>query len=148
MDYDNLVVDFVKRTKTNLEFVELHKDEHLFEFTQLINSLLGIIVLQREKKLSSIPQLRFDKLLERGWQLPLIHINQIGVNDLRNLIRVFRNAVAHFNLKFISNSENQINGLIIYNKNRKNKINFEAEFKLPALKDFINRLFKLILDEN
>ncbi|WP_352398536.1 HEPN family nuclease [[Clostridium] aminophilum] len=41
--------DFAKRTISNLTFVEEHAEQHeLFEITQLINSLLGLIVIPVE----------------------------------------------------------------------------------------------------
>ena len=143
MNYDNLVVDFVRRTKSNLEYVELHKNDSLFEFTQLINSLLGIVVLPRERSLKSIPNITFAKLMQDDWQLPTIRLNTYGINDLRNLIRVFRNSIAHFNLRILSNNNNEIDGLIIYNK-RKNKFVFEAVFTIQELREFVNKFIQLI----
>ena len=147
MNYDNLVVDFVRRTKANLAYIELHRADNLFEFTQLINSLLGIVVLPRERSLKSIPNKDFTSLINDGWRLPTIHLNTDGIKDLRNLIRVFRNSVAHFNLKIISNTNNQIDGLEFYNK-RKNRIVFEAVFTLEDLKNFVDKITKLLLNES
>jgi hypothetical protein len=147
MNYDNLVVDFIKRTKSNLEYVELNKNDNLFEFTQLINSLLGIVVLPRERSLKSIPNTDFETLLRNGWRLPTIYLNTYGINDLRNLIRNFRNSIAHFNLRILSNANNQIDRLEIYNK-RKNRVVFEAVFTLEELRAFVDKLTKIILNEN
>jgi HEPN pEK499 p136 len=146
MDYNNLVSDFIKRTKTNLEFIELHKDDsHLYEFTQLINSLLGIVVLPRERSFKRIPPIPFEKLIQNDWKLPTILTNNYGINNLRALIRVFRNSVAHFNIRFLSNNLDEIDGIIIYNKRGK-RILFEAVFTLQDLREFINKLSETILN--
>ncbi len=147
MNYKNLITDFVRRTIANLEFIELHKNNNVFEFTQLVNSLLGIVVLPKAKDLRSIPRLSFTELINAGWKLPLVYFNPTGINDLRNLIRVFRNSIAHFNIRIISNYNDEINGLIIYNKNRKNKIDFKAKFTLTELRNFINSFSKLVLND-
>lgn len=62
MEYqEEFVIDFVRRTRKNLEFiedrVEADPGAELFEVTQLVNSLLGIIVLPREYYIKSIPEI-------------------------------------------------------------------------------------------
>ena len=102
--------------------------------TQLVNSLLGIVVLPRERSFRNIPNITFTAMRQEGWQLPTIELNIKKINDLRQLIRVFRNAVAHFNLTILSDENNQIDRLKFYNK-RKNKIVFEAIFTLRELRE-------------
>ena len=64
MDYDktNLVLDFARRTKKNLEFIEhsltrdrLNSENDVYEVTQLINSLLGLLVFPQQKFYDAIP---------------------------------------------------------------------------------------------
>lgn len=85
---------FAERTKANLEFIEQSKSrgENIFETTQLINSLLGMIVFLRESH-------RIDgSNLSSLWKK--IHYNSIydehKYSDRpSDFIRKFRNALAH-----------------------------------------------------
>jgi hypothetical protein len=142
MDYKNIVIDFVKRTKSNLDFIE--QQNNTFGVTQLINSLLGIIVLPKEKNIKIIPNLSFDELLDDGWELPQITINQYKINKLRDLIRVLRNSVAHFNLEIRANENEEIIGIRFYNKNKRKKITFSAEYSLANLKKFIEKYILIL----
>lgn len=80
MQYNNLVKDFVSRTQSNLDFIQnleemeiadagsrdFTKDEfetpQVFEVTQLINSLLGLVVLPHETVIDLIPDQQLDTL--------------------------------------------------------------------------------------
>ncbi len=148
MNYDELFIDYVKRTKSNLEFIESHQSDGVYEFTQLMNSLLGFVVLPREKNFNDIPKYSFDELRQLGWELPLIRKNKFKIKELRSLIRIFRNSIAHFNLKFLNNEQNEINGIVFYNRNKKNIITFEAEFRINELRSFTNRLIEVFISEN
>ncbi|NMC57860.1 MAG: hypothetical protein GYA51_00475 [Candidatus Methanofastidiosa archaeon] len=66
MEYENLVVDFITRTKMNLEFIENQalKNNKVFEVTQLINSMLGLLVFPCETYINLIPQ-KSISVLER-----------------------------------------------------------------------------------
>ena len=58
MDYHNLVVDFAKRTRKNLEFIRsaqvANPELEVFEVTQLVNSLLGLLVFPQQKFMDQI----------------------------------------------------------------------------------------------
>lgn len=46
---ENFLFDFAYRTKTNLEYIEkYYNEDYLYEVTQVINSLLGLIVIPYE----------------------------------------------------------------------------------------------------
>lgn len=54
MEYhERFIIDFAKRTRANLEFIEQAKPsgDQVFEVTQLVNSLLGLLVFSRERYL-------------------------------------------------------------------------------------------------
>ncbi len=57
MMYEEVVSDFAKRTKANLEALEGLKAEgkQVFELTQLVNSTLGLLVFPQQEYVDSIP---------------------------------------------------------------------------------------------
>lgn len=58
MDYKNVIEDFADRTRTNLALVERYAANggEAYEVTQLINSLLGLLVSPRERLPRRIPR--------------------------------------------------------------------------------------------
>ena len=83
--------DFFERTKANLEkYLENNKnDENAYpnEITQLINSLLGLLVVTKEKKVINYDKLNIENLLAKQKIKP----------EPKNkaFIRHLRNAIAH-----------------------------------------------------
>ena len=66
----NEAVEFARRTKVNLEFIEQAKDrgERVHEVTQLALSLLGLIVFPKEQLLlDEIDSISLDDLTAEGW---------------------------------------------------------------------------------
>jgi HEPN pEK499 p136 len=104
MNYKVFVKDFAERTVANLRIIRDSKkeDDNRFEITQLINSLLGLIVFPHEKLDSDIPQHSFDRLESMGW--PLFKVepgdDNTGCNNLRLLIENLRNGIAHGKFDF------------------------------------------------
>ena len=113
MEYhDQFVVDFVKRTRRNLEYIETQVEQNpdlsLYEVTQLVNSLLGIIVLQKSTTFRISPKRR-----SRNWQHPVSPIvdKLIGkyperCKTLRELVTNLRHAIADFKIEFIADRNN------------------------------------------
>src|SRR5258708_6063445 len=102
MEYDELVHDFAKRTRRNLEEVTLAEQngKRVFPVTQLVNSLLGLLVFPRQKFLNSIPEMPIEALKADGWPIPRIVGDFKQVANLRELIANLRHAVCHFNVDF------------------------------------------------
>ena len=70
MEYDeeDVVRDFGERTKRNLCVIEHLREQgcEVYETTQLINSMLGLLVFPREEYLSRIPKTTFTELVRAG----------------------------------------------------------------------------------
>ena len=105
-NYYQLEIDFVRRTLDLIEQYEQLKDQFPFEqqfnHTLLTNCLLGLIVLPKEKALSYIPKTRiaFVKALAE-WGISKSTFNP-DIKDTVELFQRLRNAVAHFDITFIS----------------------------------------------
>jgi hypothetical protein len=57
MDYQKeFIIDFARRTRANLEFIESAKRPDVFEVTQLFNSMLGLLVFPQQSYIDRIPK--------------------------------------------------------------------------------------------
>lgn len=145
MEYQDLVRDFAKRTLHNLDVVKQSRDrgEEAYEVTQLINSMLGLIVLPKERYYDSIPETPIEELRSQGWPEPLLGGAFNTPANLREVLRMLRNSIAHFNVDFI-NYDGQISGVRLSNKNR-GQITWTATLSLADLEDITRRFIDLIL---
>jgi hypothetical protein len=60
MEYHNLVVDFANRTLANLDTLRNIQNQpgesDVYEVTQMINSMLGLLVFSQQSYVNRIPQ--------------------------------------------------------------------------------------------
>jgi len=93
MEYQNLVRDFAIRTMRNLEAVEAattrDRDAELYEVTQLINSMLGLLVFPQQKYCSKIPEKSLEELRASGWPVPTMTGTPPNADNLRDLVPHF-----------------------------------------------------------
>lgn len=145
-EIDNLVLDFAHRTRKNLEFIEAHRgdaDSQVYEFTQLINSLLGLLVFPKESFWDSLPETPLSELVAAGW--PDIKPVQgcLKEDNLRQLVRTLRNGIAHFNLEFMTNKQNKLSGVCIWNGD-KDKPTWKAKLTTEELKIIVDKFIEII----
>lgn len=161
MNYETLVYDFVARTKSNLEKIEniaksesrvegdgvvASRETSVYEVTQLINSLLGLIVLPQQSYFDEIPKTPLTDLKKSGWPQPLMQGElPEDFNNLNDLMRYIRNSIAHFNIEFFSDETGEICSLKIWNVNRAKKINWTAQLSISDLKLLLEKFTDLIL---
>ena len=92
--------EFIARTQKNLRAIECLKEKggEVYEVTQLLNSMLGLLIFPRARFFEKIQDKSWDLMDKEGWPLP--SGDKAHVSDLEELIRHMRNAVAHckFNL--------------------------------------------------
>jgi hypothetical protein len=105
VDERNHPAGFAIRTRKNLLFLEQARtdgaDVHVV--AQLVNSLLGVVVFPWEKQLVlRLGRLRLETLRNQGW--PQWDLTVGTCDTLGQLIRKFRHAVAHGNVRFTSES--------------------------------------------
>ncbi|VFU09777.1 HEPN family nuclease [Methylocella tundrae] len=123
MDYESLLYDFADRTRHNLEVIQQAKEkgECVYEVTQLINSLLGLLVLPNERFTDIIPKTPLSELVEQGWPVPSVSGEFREATDLRELVRYLRNAISHFNIDFHTDSKSALSGITVWNCETKTK---------------------------
>jgi len=111
-NYYQLEIDFVERTLNLIDQYEELKEnfpfEHQYNHTLLTNCLLGLIVLPKEKALTYTPKMRMElvkSLAEWGITKSTFHPS---IKDTRELFHRLRNAVAHFDIDFISETQEHL----------------------------------------
>lgn len=114
MNYEDFIADFAERTLKNLDHIQALAsagNEDLFPVTQLWNSLLGLVVLPRERDIKRIPRRDLEDLTSDGWTF-----NGGESRKLRDIVLKLRNAVSHFNVEFMSGPEGQITSVTVWNE--------------------------------
>jgi hypothetical protein len=148
MEYQHLVRDFAERTQHNLEVVRRSGavGGEVYEVTQLINSMLGLLVLPKEHYYASIPTTPLEELRADGWPAPVLDGEFKRPKHLRDLVRLLRNSVAHFNIEFVA-PQGEIKGVILSNKCNCGKVTWSASLSINELEQITRRFIELILKE-
>jgi hypothetical protein len=102
----NTTEEFARRVRKNLHFITRKRSEgeDVHEVTQLVTSLLGLIVFPWEDgALSELESLSLSNLEQQGWPHWDIILDEKGdTNTLGKLIWHLRNAASHRRLTFSS----------------------------------------------
>ncbi len=147
MEYEHLFHDFARRTRHNLALIRQARAEgrEAYEVTQLINSMLGLLVLPRERYLQSIPAVPLEQLRRDGWPEPVLVGGFDQVKDLRGLIHALRHSIAHFNIEF-TETGGEITGVRLTNRHQ-GRVRWRATLGLAELESIADRFTALILQE-
>jgi len=148
MEYskEHQIRDFADRTKANLALVRNcagHGDRS-YEFTQLINSMLGLLVFPQQKYFKQIPKTPLSDLQAQGWPHPLVTGSFQAPKDLHDLMRLLRNSIAHFNMQFITD-QGTLAGVRLWNTDPStNKKTWQVEFTTEQLEDLTDRFLDML----
>jgi hypothetical protein len=139
-NYKNIEHDFIERTMNIIAQYEhvLHNYpfEEQYNYTLLLNCLLGIIVLPKEKLYSHIPNHRITKELLHDMGLNESYVSE-DIKRLRDLIHRLRNAITHYNFEVISKSEDFLIDRIVFHKSEDEGGEEIANFKSTELLPFV-----------
>ncbi|UII26906.1 hypothetical protein LVD15_00270 [Fulvivirga maritima] len=145
-NYKRIEFDFINRTLALISQYEnnLHKYpyEEQYNYTLLINCLLGLIVMPKEKVISHIPNGRLTKELLQEMGLEESQINP-DIIDLRDLIMKLRHSVAHFDIRVKSYDDcDRIDEIIFLDqeKNTSEMIRFRSTELLPFIRYYASWL--------
>ena len=110
--------------------------------------MLGLLVFPRERFVDQIPQTSLSELQANGWPIPRVLGKFPQAGDLRELVRYLRNAIAHFNIEFLSEGTNEIRLLKVWNTDpRTPKTTWEAELGVNELRGISERFIDLLLTD-
>ena len=151
--YQDVVRDFVRRTRRNLELVREQSaaeeragtrdgQRSAFEVTQLVNSLLGLLVFPQQRYFDAIPHTPLADLARDGWPTVRAIDGFPNVDHLDDLMRYLRNAVAHFNIEFTEQG-GQNSGVRVWNKPPGQPINWKSELAIRDLQTITERFSEL-----
>ena len=138
----NAAIEIARRTERNLRFIRtefdrLGEDSPVHVVTQLVNSLLGMVILPREQYLELRNEAtKLEELVSEGW--PEWDITKGKANTLGQLARHIRNAAAHGRITFSSDSRH-LNEVIITVEDSGDfgkSINWRAQIAGDKLYDF------------
>jgi len=151
MDYHSLVEDFARRTRSNLSALRQLNDNgiQVFEVTALLNSMLGLLVFPQQAYVDQLPEIPFGELVENGWPTPRVEPGYHQASNLKELVRLLRNAISHCNLQFNADSSGQIVGLALWNiEPRGQKVTWHVYLSVPELEALSMQFVALLLKES
>lgn len=145
-NYVDFEQDFVTRT---MLLIEQYHDEILhnkpyheqFNYTLLINCMLGLIVLPKEKLDSKIPTDRLTKELKT--QMGLINSEIPGTDfTIRSFIQKLRHSIAHFDIEVQSNDADFKFDFLLFKDTENGDVfaKFQANEIYPFLTYYTDRL--------
>lgn len=145
--YEEVIRDFAERTRANLRTIEQLEAEgrEVYEVTQLVNSTLGLLVFPQQEYINRIPHTSLEDLEQQGWPIPSVRGGFQQVENLNQLVRYLRNAIAHFNVEFIGDGKNEVKFLRVWNTNRNGNRTWEAELSVSDLQGIAERFIELLL---
>ncbi|EFU2869691.1 MULTISPECIES: HEPN family nuclease [Klebsiella] len=140
-NYADFETDFVERTIALIEqytgTVEERPFPEQFNYTLILNCLLGLIVMPKERVISRLPADRLTSELKA--QMGLRHSSLPGPEmTLKNLIIKMRHSVAHFSIETRALSpENLMDEIVFIDTEQGSEREVYAIFKTSELFSFL-----------
>ena len=136
---DDFIKDFAMRTKSNL--ISLEKNP--YEVTQLINSMIGFLIIPEQRQYKRITDNMIDDLLLQEMKQCITIYSYHNPICLQQICKHLRNAVAHSRISFeaqksnISSEPLTINAVKFTDKNNKTNECMEIRLTIELLKKFL-----------
>lgn len=134
------IKDYISRTKMNYDVV---KRQNGYEVTQLINSMVGFLILPKEREFENIVDKMIDEKLlgdlKKGIE---IDTYTKKADSLKVIIRHMKNAVSHYKLEFKAEKPNMnsqplnIKTISFFDANPNNS---SEQFKMTVNVDFLEK---------
>ena len=152
MMYEEVIADFAQRTAANLNAIRAMRARDskadVYEVTQLVNSMLGLLVFPQQRYMDRIPETSIAELERDGWPIPSVIGDYPQVKDLRELVRMLRNAVTHCNLEFQPGPDSEIQRLYLWNTHpRTHAVTWKAEMMVADLDGITQKFIELLLNK-
>ena len=151
MEYNDRLLDFMVRTRENLTLIEAWRSEHpdaaFHEVTQLINSLLGLVIVPKELAhvLGDISEAPVSRSGIPRWNLSFRLDGETPPLNLHDLLIGLRNAVAHYALQYVADDHQDIASVIFQvtpwgSKGKPAPPPWQATFTISQLRLFLRQL--------
>lgn len=147
-NYHNIEPEFIQRTLLLIEqyygVLDKYPFKEQFNYTLTINCLLGLIVMPKERVISYVPTDRLTRELLEEIGAPSLEVNE-RIRTLRDLIKSLRNAVAHFDINIISESDQNLVDWLEFSDSENGEglvAKFHATELVPFLRYYADCLLK------
>lgn len=151
-NYKNFEHDFVDRTLHVIAQYEsiLHRYdfEQQYNYTLLLNCLLGVIVMPKSRVFSHIPNHRLTAQLKNDMGISKSYLNP-KYTRIREFITDLRNSIAHFSIEVESaDREFMIDNIVFRDSDGTDTIvaNFNAEELLPFIRYYASWIKSNLLE--
>ena len=139
-NYRNLDHDFIERTMQLItQYDHLYHQfpfDQQYNYTLLLNCLLGTIVMPKEKLYSHIPNPKITRKLKAEMGLKESEISD-DYEFLRDLIHAMRHSIAHFSFNIISDNNNFLIDRVEFRTDAKHGSLLIASFRSRELLPFL-----------
>lgn len=139
-NFKNIETEFVERTLRLISQYEgmMHnyKFEEQYNHTLLVNCLLGLIVLPKEKTITYLPNEFLGKELKTKMGIENSTFNQ-EITNLKDLVIALRHTAAHFDISFESQSDEFLIDRIVFKDREKGDNYVVASFVPVELLSFL-----------
>lgn len=152
-NYKDLEFEFIERTLALIDQYQTRLNDYEFKeqynHTLLINCLLGLIIMPKERVGSFVPNDRLTQAFRDKVGLEQSSINAEFLT-FRQLIGGLRNSIAHFNIKVESFSADFLIDEIVFLDDEKSPgyevVRFKADEMLPFARYYALELLKNMKD--
>ena len=113
------VIDIMRRTMKNLEFIREYKKNgcEVYEVTQLVNSFLGALAHPWEVYREKLNDMPLDVAVTHGWPTIKKELkSDKNICSLGELVQHMRNGIAHGHVTFKADRQNEINEICVEDK--------------------------------
>lgn len=146
MMYEEFIADFARRTKSNLLVIEENAkfSKDCYEVTQMINSLVGLLVFPQQKYFQKIPTefptKEMERILDNSKSTYPDEVNK--PKAFNTIIKHMKNAVSHERLSILPQGPQEIEEIVFRDqiKDKYSAIVYTFEIKL-SIEEF--RIFLL-----
>jgi hypothetical protein len=112
--------------------------------------MLGLLVFPQQRFFDRIPEIPLADLAATGWPVPEVVGSHPQVPNLKELVRCLRNALAHCNIIFTADAQNEINGLELWNTRpdrdpRREQETWRVRLTIQDLEKISRKFIELIL---
>ena len=147
-NYKDLEYEFIERSLALVDqyeniYPQFNFNEQ-YNHTLLINCLLGLIVLPKARMITYIPNNRLTHEIKKDIGLETSIIDE-NIHTLRDLIFELRNAIAHFDIKVISNDDKFLIDEIVFLDEDRVIAKIKANELLTFIKYYSNLLLRNLI---
>lgn len=137
---ESFIKDFANRTKVNYQKLS----PEAYEVTQLINSMIGLLIIPEQKAYNKISDNLLDEnlLIKMKDSSCLKQYTYSETLNLKQICRHLRNAIAHSHIEFVAIQPEretdpiEIESVIMKDRDDNNHF-FEMKFSISLLEEFL-----------